>query len=104
MRLKSFQAKSMSEAMRQIKETLGDDAIIVSTKEEAGGWVRVTAAVEQAAPAEAAAPAAVAAAASAAGGRRHDVPRQRPMRQTETRDSRLFLAPTFSCPKETAGS
>lgn len=69
MRLKSFQAKSMSEAMRQIKETLGDDAIIVSTKEEAGGWVRVTAAVEQAAPAEAAAPAAVAAAASAAGGR-----------------------------------
>lgn len=47
MRLKSFQAKSMSEAMRQVKETLGDDAIIVSTKEERSGWVRITAAVEQ---------------------------------------------------------
>ncbi len=46
MRLKSFEAKTMTDAMRQIKEALGDDAIIVSTK-EAGGWIRVTAAVEQ---------------------------------------------------------
>lgn len=36
----------MSEAMRQVKDALGDDAIIVSTKDE-GGWVRITAAVEQ---------------------------------------------------------
>lgn len=50
MRLKSFQAKTMSEAMRQIKDTLGDDAIIVSTREEASGWVRITAAVEQVNP------------------------------------------------------
>ncbi len=34
--------------MRQIKETLGEDAIIVSSREEQSGWVRVTAAVEQA--------------------------------------------------------
>ncbi len=47
MRLKSFYAKTMSEAMRMVKETLGDDAIIVATKEEAGGAsIRVTAAVE----------------------------------------------------------
>lgn len=36
----------MAEAMKQVKEALGDDAIIVSTKEEKG-WVRITAAVEQ---------------------------------------------------------
>lgn len=46
MRLKTFQAKSMSEAMRLIRETLGEDAIIVSSRDEPGG-VRVTAAVEQ---------------------------------------------------------
>lgn len=46
MRLKSFQAKTMGEAMRQVKEALGDDAIIVSTREEKG-WFRITAAVEQ---------------------------------------------------------
>ncbi len=50
MRLKSFEAKSMHEALKQVKETLGDDAIIVSTKEEPSGWVRITAAVEQIAP------------------------------------------------------
>jgi flagellar biosynthesis protein FlhF len=47
MRLKSFQAKSMSEAMRQVKAALGDEAIIVSTKQTPGGLVRITAAVEQ---------------------------------------------------------
>jgi flagellar biosynthesis protein FlhF len=46
MRLKSFQAKTMNDALRQVKDTLGDDAIIVSTREEAG-MVRITAAVEQ---------------------------------------------------------
>lgn len=44
----------MQDALRQIRDTLGDDAIIVSSKEEASGWVRITAAVEQnAAPAPA---------------------------------------------------
>jgi len=36
----------MTEAMRQVKEALGEDAIIVSTK-ESGGMIRITAAVEQ---------------------------------------------------------
>ena len=40
----------MSEAMRQVRETLGDDAIIVNTHEEKSGWVKITAAVEQAHP------------------------------------------------------
>lgn len=47
MRLKTFQAKSMHDALKQVRDTLGDDAIIVSTREEQSGWVRVTAAVEQ---------------------------------------------------------
>lgn len=50
MRLKSFEAKSMQEALKMVKETLGDEAIIVSTREEPSGWVRITAAVEQIAP------------------------------------------------------
>jgi len=40
----------MHDALKQVKDALGDDAIIVSTKEEASGWVRITAAVEQLAP------------------------------------------------------
>ncbi|MDE1153873.1 MAG: ATP-binding protein [Micavibrio sp.] len=47
MRLKTFQAKTMTEAMRQIKEALGDDAIIVSSKQAPGGWMRVTAAIDE---------------------------------------------------------
>jgi flagellar biosynthesis protein FlhF len=47
MRLKSFQAKSMADAMRQVKAALGDEAIIVSTRESPGGLIRITAAVEQ---------------------------------------------------------
>lgn len=40
----------MTEAMRMVRETLGEDAIIVATREENGGKaVRVTAAVEMAA-------------------------------------------------------
>ncbi|MBI3440953.1 MAG: ATP-binding protein [Proteobacteria bacterium] len=50
MRLKSFHAKSMSDAMRQVRDTLGDDAIIVNTHEEKSGGVKITAAVEQQAP------------------------------------------------------
>jgi len=33
--------------MRQVRDTLGDDAIIVSSREETSGWVKITAAVEQ---------------------------------------------------------
>ncbi len=47
MRLKSFSAASMAEAMKQVRQALGDNAIIVSTQggDEVGS-VRVTAAVE----------------------------------------------------------
>jgi len=49
MRLKSFYAKTMTEAMQMVKDTLGEDAVIVATREEKNGKaVRVTAAVEQA--------------------------------------------------------
>jgi flagellar biosynthesis protein FlhF len=49
MRLKSFYAKTMTEAMQMVRETLGEEAIIVPTREEKGGKaVRVTAAVEPA--------------------------------------------------------
>lgn len=48
MRLKSYSARSVSAAMAQIREELGDDAIIVATHEESGGAVRVTAAVDHA--------------------------------------------------------
>ena len=38
----------MSEAMKQMREALGEEAIIVSsTREEQSGWVKITAAVEQ---------------------------------------------------------
>jgi flagellar biosynthesis protein FlhF len=47
MRLKSFHGRTMAEAMRQVRDVLGDDAIIVATREEEGVGVRVTAAVEE---------------------------------------------------------
>jgi len=37
----------MTDAMRQIKAALGDDAIIVSSKDSPGGWIRVTAAIDE---------------------------------------------------------
>lgn len=46
MRLKSFYANTMTEAMQIVRDTLGEDAIIVSTREEDGGGVRLTAAIE----------------------------------------------------------
>lgn len=47
MRLKSFYAKTLTEAMQMIRDTLGDEAIIVATREENGGKaVRVTAAID----------------------------------------------------------
>ncbi|OIN87298.1 MAG: hypothetical protein AUJ12_02755 [Alphaproteobacteria bacterium CG1_02_46_17] len=52
MRLKSFYAKSMTEAMQMVRENLGEDAIIIATREENGGKsVRVTAAIEDDLPA-----------------------------------------------------
>lgn len=48
MRLKSFYAKTTKEAMQMVRDTLGEDAIIVATREEKGGkTVCVTAAIEQ---------------------------------------------------------
>lgn len=48
MRLKSFTASTMKDAMQMIRETLGEDAIIVATREENGGkTVRVTAAIDK---------------------------------------------------------
>jgi len=51
MRLKSFSAKTMKDAMKQVRDTLGEDAIIVATREEKGGpsrggSVSVTAAID----------------------------------------------------------
>lgn len=47
MRLKTFYAKTMTEAMNMVRDALGEDAIIVATREEQGGRrVRVTAAVD----------------------------------------------------------
>lgn len=48
MRLKSFSAATMAEAMELVRLELGDDAIIVSTQRSAGAkGVRITAALEQ---------------------------------------------------------
>lgn len=51
MRLKSFSAKTMTDAMQMVREALGEDAIIVATREEQGGpsrggTVSVTAAID----------------------------------------------------------
>lgn len=47
MRLKSFNAKTMTEAMKMIRDSLGEDAIIVATREDkSGGGVNVTAAID----------------------------------------------------------
>jgi len=45
MRLKTFTAPSMPDAMRLIRDQLGEDAVIISTQED-GGQVRVTAALD----------------------------------------------------------
>ena len=45
MRLKSFYAKTMTEAMQMVRETLGEDAIIIATRED-GKSVQVTAALD----------------------------------------------------------
>lgn len=48
MRLKSFTATTMKDAMQMIRDTLGENAIIVQAREENGGRsVRVTAAIDK---------------------------------------------------------
>lgn len=49
MRLKSFHGKNMQEAMASVRDAMGEDAIIVSMRDEEGG-VRITAAVDENAP------------------------------------------------------
>ncbi|MGE3622553.1 MAG: GTPase [Bdellovibrionales bacterium] len=51
MRLKSFHGPSLTDAMRQVREALGQDAIIVATRDDDMGGVRVTAAIDDAEPA-----------------------------------------------------
>jgi len=55
MRLKTFSAKSMAEVMRLVRAEMGEDAIIVATRQSESGTVRVTAAVDQRPAAEPAA-------------------------------------------------
>ena len=55
MRLKSFHGNSLTEAMRMVREALGEDAIIVATRDDDAGGVRVTAAIDDV-PAPAAIP------------------------------------------------
>ncbi|MGB9151464.1 MAG: GTPase [Alphaproteobacteria bacterium] len=47
MRLKSFHGATLTEAMRLVREALGEDAIIVATREDDNGGMRVTAAVDE---------------------------------------------------------
>jgi len=46
MRVKSFEAESMNKAMHLIRESLGEEAVIISTTRNREGGVQVTAAVE----------------------------------------------------------
>jgi flagellar biosynthesis protein FlhF len=50
MRLKSFHGPSLTEAMRLVREALGDNAIIVATRDDEQGGVRVTAAIDEVPP------------------------------------------------------
>lgn len=46
MRLKTFSAKTMKEAMQMVRDAIGEDAVIIATRDEPGGGVRVTAALD----------------------------------------------------------
>ena len=46
MRLRSFTGRTMSEAMGQVRQHLGADAIIVATEEDGEGGMRITAALD----------------------------------------------------------
>ena len=56
MRLKSFHGPNLTEAMRQVREALGEDAIIVATRDDDMGGIRVTAAIDDPEPARAVVP------------------------------------------------
>ncbi|MDR3450512.1 MAG: GTPase [Alphaproteobacteria bacterium] len=47
MRLKSFHGSNLTDAMRLVRESLGENAIIVATREDETGGVRVTAAIDE---------------------------------------------------------
>jgi flagellar biosynthesis protein FlhF len=47
MRLRSFTGKTMGDALAQVRQHLGDDAVIVATQEDEDGSMRVTAALDQ---------------------------------------------------------
>jgi flagellar biosynthesis protein FlhF len=47
MRLKSFHGTNLTDAMRLVREALGENAIIVATREDDNGGVRVTAAIDE---------------------------------------------------------
>lgn len=51
MRLKSFHGPSLTEAMRMVRESLGENAIIVATRDDEMGGTRVTAAIDDPQPA-----------------------------------------------------
>src|ERR1700754_3740081 len=50
MRLKNFTAATMDEAMRRVRQELGEDAVILSTKRNGKGGVLVTAGLEDEPP------------------------------------------------------
>lgn len=52
MRLKSFYGPTVSDAMRMVRDALGENAIIVATRDDEMGGVRITAAIEDAGPAK----------------------------------------------------
>jgi len=56
MRLRNFTAPSIPEAMALVRETLGEDAIIISSEDDASGYTRVTAALDDHEPNVAAVP------------------------------------------------
>jgi len=53
MRLKSFYGPNMTEVMRSVRDALGDGAIIVATRDDENGGMRVTVAIEEATQASA---------------------------------------------------
>ena len=50
MRIRTFTAPDMNRAMEMIRETLGDEAVIISTSKDSGGAVNVTAALDEREP------------------------------------------------------
>lgn len=53
MRLKSFHGHTLTEAMKMVRDALGEDAIIVATRDDDAGGIRVTAAIDDVPPSNA---------------------------------------------------